>query len=162
MKIAQPGSNPSSNTTQCSRVSQRLSLGVFTALAVVLSLGASPAANAQSGGGRIGGPSGGEVAGAAIGVGAGIAVVVAVVISHSHHVMSGCVLTGPNGLELQTGDKTYALEGDSNGIKAGERVKVHGSKAKKTKGATGHEVFTVDSLKKDYGTCHVEHATSAL
>lgn len=100
--------------------------------------------------------------GIGIGIGAVAAAVVLVAVNHSHHVMSGCVLSGPNGLELQTGDsKTYALEGDSASVKVGERVKIHGSRAKKAKGASGPDVFKVEQLKKDYGPCHVEHAGSA-
>jgi hypothetical protein len=110
---------------------------------------------AQQGSSRIG-PSGGEVAGAAVGVVAVVSVVVAVAVSHSHHVKSGCVVAGPRGLELQTSDsKTYALEGDATNLKIGDRVKIHGSKIKKAKDATGPDVFKVEKLNKDYGACHV-------
>ncbi|MFL6428011.1 MAG: DUF5818 domain-containing protein [Acidobacteriaceae bacterium] len=112
-------------------------------------------------GGRIG-PSGGEVAGAAVGVVAVVSVVVAVAVSHHHHVKSGCVVAGPHGLELQTSDsKSYALEGDAANLKVGDRVKIHGSKVKKSKSATGPDVFKVKMLDKDYGTCHVERASAA-
>ncbi len=110
-------------------------------------------------GGHIG-PSGGEVAGAAIGVAAVVSVVVALAVSHSHHVKSGCVVSGPHGLELQTSDsKAYALEGDAAHLKVGDHVKIHGSKVKKAKGATGPDVFKVEKLNKDYGTCHVGGAS---
>jgi hypothetical protein len=103
-----------------------------------------------------------DIVGIGIGVGAVVAVVVVVAVNHSHHVMSGCVLSGPNGLELQTAEsKIYALEGDSAGIKVGERVKIHGSKVKKAKDASGTQVFKVEQLKKDYGPCHVDHAANA-
>ena len=105
-------------------------------------------------GGHIG-PSGGEVAGAAVGVVAVVSVVVAVAVNHSHHIKSGCVVSVPHGLELQTSDsKTYTLEGDAANLKVGDRVKIHGSKVKKAKGATGPDVFKVEKLNKDYGTCH--------
>jgi hypothetical protein len=112
-------------------------------------------------GDRIAGPSGGEVAGAVVGVSAGVAVVVAVVaVNHSHHVKTGCVVSGPQGLELQTSDsKSYALEGDTANLKVGDRVKVHGSKVKKAKDAAGPDVFKVQQLNKDYGACQVERAS---
>ncbi len=99
--------------------------------------------------------------GAGIGIGAVVAVVVVVAVNHNHHFMSGCVRSGSNGLELQTTDSTtVALEGDAAGIKVGDRVKIHGSKVKKTKGAPGFDAFRVDQLKKDYGPCHVDHAAA--
>jgi hypothetical protein len=88
---------------------------------------------------------------------------VAVAVHHNHHLMSGCVVSGSNGPELQTSDsKTIELQGESTGIKAGDRIKVHGSKVKKSRGATGLDVFRVDQLKKDYGLCHVDHASAAI
>jgi len=102
--------------------------------------------------------------GIAIGAGAVAAVVAALAINHNHHIMSGCVRSSPNGLELQTSDsKTVALlQGEPVGIKAGDRIKIHGSKVKRTKGATGPDVFKVDQLKKDYGPCNVDHASAAI
>jgi len=111
-------------------------------------------------GSRIG-PSGGEVAGVAVGVGALVGVGVALAINHSHHVISGCVVAGPHGLELEAGDsRTYALEGDAGNLGVGDRVKVHGSKVRKARGAPGPDVFRVDKVTKDYGACHGNGATA--
>lgn len=108
---------------------------------------------AQSGG-HIG-PTGGEVAGAAVGVGAAVAVVAVLAVHHSHHVLTGCVVSGPQGLGLQTSDsRTWALEGDAAALKVGDRVKIHGSRVKKPEGASRPESFRVDKLNKDYGNCH--------
>jgi hypothetical protein len=115
---------------------------------------------AQSGG-RIAGPSGGEVAGAGIGVGAAVVIVAVVAVSHSHHRLTGCAFDGPNGLKLKTSDSTYSIEGDAANIKAGEKVKLHGSKVKKAKGAGGDQVFKVEKVRKDYGACHIEVAASS-
>jgi hypothetical protein len=105
------------------------------------------------------GPSKAEVVGAAVGIGAAIAVVTIVAVDHSHHVLKGCVFTGPNGLRLQTSDsKLYVIEGDAASIKAGDRVKLHGSKVKKTKDTSGDQVFKVEKLSKDYGPCQVNLA----
>jgi hypothetical protein len=101
--------------------------------------------------------------GAAVGIGAAIAVAVVVLVEvdHSHHSLSGCVLSGPNGLELQTSDsKTYALTGDAASIRVGDRVKLKGSKVKKTKDTTGDQIFRVAAINKDYGPCKA-NATQA-
>jgi hypothetical protein len=85
-------------------------------------------------------------------VGATVAVTYAV--QNSHHRLQGCVFSGPNGLELRTSDaKVFALEGYTANIKTGDRVKLHGSKLKKTKNSTGDQVFAVEKLSKDYGPC---------
>lgn len=122
------------------------------------------AASGQSGSfGNIG-PSGGEVAGAAIGIGAAIAVaiILPIEISRSHHILTGCVASSANGLNLQTSDgKTYALEGDSATIKAGHKVKVHGSRIKKFKENAGPGVFRIEKLNRDYGPCPVASNSSS-
>ncbi len=128
---------------------------LFASVAVVAVF--SPILSAQQGG-QIG-PSGGEVAAAAVGIGAVVAVGTLLAVNHSHHVMSGCIVSGPQGLGLQASDsKTYALEGDVANLKVGNRVKMHGSKVKPAKGVSGPDVFKVEKLNKDYGTCHVAHA----
>jgi hypothetical protein len=128
--------------------------------AMILSGALSPAYGQSSSSGSLDFTK--DIVGIGIGIGAVVAIVVVVAVNHSHHVMNGCVLSGPNGLELQTADsKTYALEGDFAGIKAGERVKIHGSKVKKAKGASGPVVFKVEQLKKDYGACSADHAGNA-
>ena len=107
---------------------------------------------------------GGEVAGAAIGIGAAIAVaiILPIEISRSHHIPTGCGMSSANGLDLQTSDgKTYALEGDAATIKAGDKVKLHGSKIKKNKDSTGPGVFRVEKLTRDYGACPVASNSSS-
>ena len=72
-------------------------------------------------------------------------------------------MTSASGLELQTSDgKTYVLEGDAAGIKVGDKVKLHGSRNKKSKGSTGPGVFCVEKLTRDYGPCSVAGASSAM
>jgi hypothetical protein len=71
-------------------------------------------------------------------------------------------MTSANGLQLQTSDgKTYALEGDAASIRVGDKVKVHGSKIKKTKDSSGPGVFRVEKLNRDYGPCPVAAAAAA-
>ena len=132
-------------------------IAAFVALGALLCSGASSPTACKSSGSI--GPTTGEVIGAAVGVGAVIAAVVLVEVNHSHHTLKGCVLSGPNGLELQTSDsKTYSLDGDAATIKPGDRVKIHGSRVKKTKGQSGSQVFKVEKLNKDYGPCKVSGA----
>lgn len=141
---------------------RRWGITAFAALATVLCSGASSPTGCRSSGSI--GPSGGEVAGAAIGIGAviAVAIIVPIEISHSHHIVTGCVMTSANGLVLQTGDgRSYALEGDAATIKVGDKVKLHGSKLKKTKDTTGPGVFRVEKLNRDYGPCPIAAATAS-
>jgi hypothetical protein len=132
-------------------------VAAFGALTVLLCSGATSPTNCSSG--SYGPVSNGEIIGAAVGVGAGVAVIVVVVVEVStHHTMSGCVVSGPDGLALQTSDKRYALEGDASSIKVGDRVKISGKHVKKTKDQTGDQVYKVQKLKKDYGPCPVKPA----
>lgn len=143
-----------------SPLKRRLGITAFTALTVLLCSGSTSPTQCQ---GSIG-PSNGEVVGAAVGIGAviAVAIIVPVEISRSHHILTGCVVTSANGLELHTSDaKIYVLEGDAASIKAGDKVKIHGSKIKKTKDSTGPGVFKVEKLNRDYGICPVASTTVA-
>ena len=122
-----------------------------SALGAVLCVASSSAANGQ---GRIG-ASNAQIVGGAVGIGAGIAAIfVAVAVIHGNHILNGCVMSGSNGPELKSSDaKTWSLEGDSANLTAGHRVKVHGARLSQKKNANGVEVFKVDKLVKDYGSC---------
>lgn len=118
---------------------------------IALLLDCSPA-EAQGGGGRIG-PSGGEVAAAIVGAVAAI-VVVTVVVIHARRppTVTGCAVSGPNGLTLENDSdhQSFTLTGDTAGIKAGDRVKLQGKKQKANGAARG---FTVLKVQHDYGAC---------
>jgi len=161
LKFLQPGTNPSVPPKSSSPRNHRLGIAAFAGLAVLLCSGATAPTGCPSG--QIG-PSDGEVVGAAVGIAAVIAVgvVVLVEVNHSHHTLSGCVVPGPNGLELVTSDsKRYQLEGDPSSVKAGDRVKFHGSKVKRTRDSSGDQVFKVETIKKNYGPCTVSLAPAA-
>jgi surface antigen len=80
-------------------------------------------------------------------------VVITRTVENQHHSLQGCLFTSPGGVELHTSDaKVYVLEGESTSLKVGDRVKLHGSKLKK-KDSTSGQVFVVEKLNKDYGTC---------
>lgn len=104
--------------------------------------------------------------GVAIGIGAvagGLAAVgILLAVNHDHHFLRGCVSNGPNGPQLLTSDsKTWFLKADPSTIKAGEELKFHGSRMKKTKDSGDARYFQVDKLKKDYGPCHAPPAPAA-
>ena len=83
-------------------------------------------------------------------------------VQNQHHTLKGCLFSGPSGLKLRTSDSTiYTLEGHSGTIKVGDRVKLHGSKLKKAKGSTDDQVFVVEKLSKDYGSCPADVAAPA-
>jgi hypothetical protein len=134
---------------------RRFGIAAFAVLTVLLCSGSTAPTGCPTG--NIG-PSNAEVIGGAVAIGVGIAAAIAIPIAihNSHHNLKGCVFSGPNGLELQTGDgKAYALEGDSAGVKVGDTFKVHGTRLKKAKGSNADQVFQVTQIKKDYGSCHL-------
>ena len=96
------------------------------------------------------------VAVGAIGAGIGIGIYYAL---HHNHSLTGCAVSGANGLELQNkGDQqTYALVGAVNAIKPGERIRVSGKRVKKTAGPTPQ--FLVEQLSKDFGPCPAQPTT---
>jgi len=111
------------------------------------------------------GPTGGQIAAvAAIVGGVVIGTVILVEVNKSHHNVKGCVLAGPNGIEVQTlGDNptTYTLAGDASKVRVGDLVRLHGSKSKVAKGDTGDRTFKVEKISKDYGPCKVSPKTPA-
>ncbi len=154
-------SNPPSACEARWKESRRSGIAALTALAVLLSAGATSTTGCQGSNSQSFsiGPSRGEIIGATVGITAAVAVIVVVVVevNHSHHTLRGCVSQWPNGPELRTSDaKTFALEGETANLKAGDMVKFHGSKLRKTKDAKGDQVFKVESVKKDYGPCPVQ------
>jgi hypothetical protein len=146
-----------------SLLSRRWTITASVVLGAVLCIGASAPAEGQDSSSIP--PSGGEFAAVAIGVGAIIAaaIIVPIKISHSHHILAGCIVTGAHGLELQTSDvKAYSIEGDTAVIKAGEKVKIHGSKVKKAKDSPGPQVFKFEKLDRSYGPCPVAATTASV
>ena len=160
MKIAQPtaGLLPDSPSTS-TKANRFRGIATVTALALFLCTSASAKLEGQQG---LVPPI--DICNgcgtAAVGIVAGVAAVgIVIAVNHSHHVLKGCVYSAPNGLELLTSDKqTYLLEGNAADIKAGERVKLHGSR-KKTK--DHRKSFTVQKVSKDYGACNVNLALNA-
>lgn len=150
MKIAQADQNlnPSDASEAHGKRKRRFGIALFTAVAMVLTLGPSGTTGCTRG----------EEIGSTVGITAAVAliVVVAVEVHNGHHTLRGCISNGPNGLELRTSDaRMFALDGGGGALKAGDLMKLHGSKLRRTKNANGDGVFRVESVKKDYGTCPV-------
>jgi hypothetical protein len=104
----------------------------------------------------------GEIKGIAAGIIAGAAVitVVAILEVRHHNSVAGCTVTSANGLDLQTENgRDLVLLGATAGIKAGERIKVTGSRKKKVDGITDRESFIVSKVARDYGSCTPVPAT---
>ena len=140
---------------------RRGGITAFVALTALLCSGSTAPTSCQGNTGSVG-PSAGEVIGAAVGVGGVIATVTFVAVEHSRHTLKGCIFAGSNGLLLKTSQSTvYAIEGDVKSIKAGEKVRFHGSRVKKTKDTSGNQVFLVQEVRKDYGPCQANLAQSS-
>jgi hypothetical protein len=92
---------------------------------------------------------------AAVAGGIVVGAVILVEVNKSHHTVKGCVTAGPNGLLVrnETDNENYALVGVTANTQVGDRVRLHGSKDKKTKGSTGDRTFVVEKMTRDYGPC---------
>jgi len=146
--VVQPASTPevSSRAGRCQRVT------AVAVLAALLCSGATSCTKTQVG------LSVAAIAAVLVGTTVGVTYAV----KNHNHTLQGCLFSDAGGLKLRTSDgAVYALKGDGAGVKAGERVKFHGSKVKRAKGdSTGDQVFEVQKLNKDYGLCPATFATS--
>jgi hypothetical protein len=119
-------------------------------LIVVLSVALASPAKAS------GLPSGGEIAGAIAGAAAAV-VIVAVVVIHElskKRTITGCVNSGVNGMSVtdEKDKRTYALSGNTAGIKPGDRITLQGKKAK-PKGSDKTLTWEAKNVTKDFGVC---------
>jgi hypothetical protein len=144
LKIARLASDPSATPEAPSRATRYQRITAFAMLAALVCTGTTSCTRTQI-----------ALSAAAMAtVVVGTTVGVTYAIEHHRHTLQGCAFSGPSGLELRTSDpKTYALEGHVTTIKVGDRVKLHGSKLKKSKDSTSDQVFVVEKLNKDYGSC---------
>lgn len=105
------------------------------------------------------GPSGAAVTAAAIGVGAGVVGVV-ILVHHNSHTRKGCILSGPNGLEVRSDSTTLDITGVTASAKVGDLYRLHGSMTKRAKHATGNRTFVVEKVGKDFGPCQAPIGSS--
>lgn len=122
-------------------------------LIVVLCAALATPARAQVGG-RIG-PSKGTIVGAIAGIVAGVVVVAVVAIHYSKkRAITGCVNSAGSGLTItdEKDKQTYALSGNTTGIKPGDRMKLQGKKVK-SKDPDKTLVWEAKAISKDFGVC---------
>jgi len=99
--------------------------------------------------------SNGTIAGAIVGIAAGVAVIAIVAIHYSKkRSITGCVNSGANGMTLadEKDKQSYVLSGDTANIKAGDRIKLQGKKAK-SKSSDQMLVWETKKTTKDFGVC---------
>jgi len=83
-----------------------------------------------------------------------VGVLITVLIVHHTHrnvAITGCVVSGPNGLTLadENDKRIYLLSGNPVGIQAGERMTLEGQRKHLDKTFT----FAARSVTKDFGAC---------
>ena len=125
---------------------------VSAVLMIVLSFVLCMPAEAQNSGKIV---SNGTIAGVIVGVVAGVAVIAIVAIHYSKkRTITGCVNTAANGVTIadEKDHQTYVLSSNTEGIKPGDRVKLHGKKVK-SKDPDKTLVWETKNVAKDYGVC---------
>jgi|HubBroStandDraft_1064217.scaffolds.fasta_scaffold114796_2 hypothetical protein len=130
-----------------SMIGKKLSRGV---LIVALSLGLATPSRADN-------PEKVLITIAATTTAAAIAVVAAVATAHHRRkkiVITGCVMAGENGMTITDEEdrNTYALSGNTAGIKPGDRVQLVGKKMKQ-KEADKTLVWDAKEVTRDFGVC---------
>ena len=111
----------------------------------------------------------GSSSGKAIGIGVGVAAAVtgiALYVHHRHNAaptqasLVGCTQSAQNGMSVtnEKDNKTYSLAAEGTGLKAGERVALRGRMARD---GSGDQIFRVQNVVKDYGTCSLSSALVA-
>jgi hypothetical protein len=90
------------------------------------------------------------IAAASVAVGA-LVVFLIVHYQHKKSSVTGCVVSAGNGVSLtdENDKRTYALSGDTRGVKAGERMKIEG----KRQSGNGTFNFEVQKVSKVFGVC---------
>jgi hypothetical protein len=101
-------------------------------------------------------PSGGAIVAAIVGVVA-VVVIVAVVVVHKStekRTITGCVNSGQNGMSVtdEKDKRSYALSGNTSGVKPGDRMTLQGKKIK-PKGTTNTLVWETKQMTRDLGAC---------
>jgi hypothetical protein len=89
---------------------------------------------------------------------AGVAVISTILIVHysKKRSVTGCVNSGTGALTLteEGNNRTYLLSGNTVGLTPGDRMKLHGRKAK-SNGPDKTLVWDTEKVSKDYGVCKV-------
>lgn len=101
-------------------------------------------------------PTGGEIVAGIVGVSVAIVVIAVVVVHEStkKRTITGCVLSGENGMRLtdEKDKRMYTLSGNTAGVKPGDRMTLQGKKRNPT-GKNENPLWEVSNESKDFGTC---------
>jgi hypothetical protein len=133
--------------------SRRLWRGV---LMVILGVALATPAVAQIGkiSGPIG-PSAGPIIAGIVGAAAAVVIVTVVVIHQStkKRAITGCVVSGDNGMSVENekDKRSYALSGNTIGIKPGDRMTLQGKNIGPNGGSL--QTWEVRKIIKDLGVC---------
>jgi hypothetical protein len=123
-------------------------------LIVVLGLALAKPAEAQLINGQVGPSEGPIVAGIVVTAVALVVVTVLVIHYSKKRAITGCVLSGQNGMTLidEKDKQIYMLAGDTTDIKAGDRMKLKGKKVK-PRASDKTLVWEAKNVTKNYGAC---------
>jgi hypothetical protein len=97
----------------------------------------------------------GAVVGVIVGVVAAVVVVTILTVHYSKkRSITGCVNSANNGMTVtdEGNKRTYLLAGNTVGLTPGDRMKLHGRKAK-SNGPGKTLVWDTEKVSKDYGVC---------
>jgi hypothetical protein len=87
---------------------------------------------------------------------AGVAVVGTILVIHysKKRSITGCVTSANNGMTVtdEGNNRTYLLSGNTVGLTPGDRMKLHGRKAR-SNGSDKTLVWDTEKVSKDYGVC---------
>ncbi len=103
----------------------------------------------------IGGVTTGDIVGAIVAAAAVVVVVVIVSVHYSKkRTITGCVNTVANGMTIadEKDHQIYALSSNTDGIKPGDRVKLHGKRVK-PKSPDQKLIWETKNVVRDYGVC---------
>jgi hypothetical protein len=93
---------------------------------------------------------------------AAVVVVSTILVMHysKKRSITGCVAAGASGMTVteEGSNRTYLLAGNTVGIKSGDRMKLHGRKAR-SNGPDKALVWDTEKVTKDYGVCKVSGAS---
>ena len=126
----------------------------FVILGFCLALCMPAGVQAQSNG-PIGGVTTADAVGAIVAAAAVVVVIVVVSVHYSKkRTITGCVSSGANGMTLtdEKDQQIYALSSNTEGIKPGDRMKLHGKRVK-SKSPDKMLVWETKDVVKDYGVC---------
>jgi hypothetical protein len=136
-------------------MSKRLSALVILALGLALAKPAQAQQQQCFPCGQIG-PNTGPIIAAIVVTAAAVVIITVVVIHEStkKRTITGCVSSGANGMTVtdEKDKRTYVLSGNTAGITAGDRMRLHGKKIK-SKGPDKTLVWEARDVARDFGVC---------